>query len=60
MLSEEVEDEILALESIYDSLFTRTDVNYIRAVITPAEKDSSIEHDSERTIRASCHMDLPF
>ncbi len=50
MLSEDVEDEILALESIYDSLFTRTDTNHIRAVIAPAEEDSSTEHDSERTI----------
>ncbi|KAK9907290.1 hypothetical protein WJX75_000810 [Coccomyxa subellipsoidea] len=42
MLSDEVEDEILALQSIYDSLFTRTEDNQIRAVITPAE-----EHDAE-------------
>ncbi|BDA47915.1 probable RWD domain-containing protein 4 [Coccomyxa sp. Obi] len=46
MLSEEVEDEILALESIYDSLFSRTDGNHIRAVISPAEEDHSTEHDS--------------
>lgn len=53
MLSEEVEDEILALESIYDSLFTRTEDDQIRAVITPTE-----EHDVESSggccTRQSC------
>lgn len=46
MLSEEVEDEILALESIYDSLFTRTDGNKIRAIVAHAE-DEGAENNSE-------------
>lgn len=53
MLSDEVEDEILALQSIYDSLFTRTEANQIRAVITPAE-----EHDAETGGERHSHFDF--
>lgn len=53
MLSDEVEDEILALQSIYDSLFTRTEANQIRAVITHAE-----EHDAETGGERHSHFDF--
>ena len=35
MPSEEVEDEILALESIYEDQFSRTGDNQIRAIVRP-------------------------
>ena len=37
MPSEEVEDEILALESIYEDKFSRTGDNQIRAIVRPEE-----------------------
>ncbi len=37
MPSEEVEDEILALESIYEDQFSRTSDNQIRAIVRPEE-----------------------
>lgn len=46
MVSEEVEDEILALESIYEEQFSRTGDNKIRAIVKP-------EEDSEGA--SKCH-----
>ena len=37
MPSEEVEDEILALESIYEDKFSRTGDNQIRGIVKPEE-----------------------
>ncbi len=42
MLGEEVEDEILALESIYEDRFSRTADNRIRAIITPEAEDQTL------------------
>ena len=42
MHSEEVEDEILALVSIYEDQFSRTADNQIRAIIKPEAEDQSV------------------
>ena len=42
MHSEEVEDEILALESIYEDHFSKTADNHIRAIVKPEAEDQSV------------------
>lgn len=48
MPSEEVEDEILALESIYEDQFSRTGDTQIRAIVRP-------EGDNEGTSEGKWH-----
>lgn len=42
MHSEEVEDEILALESIYEDRFSKTADNQIRAIVKPEAEGQSV------------------
>ncbi|CAL5228999.1 g12239 [Coccomyxa viridis] len=56
MPSEEVEDEILALESIYEDQFSRTSDNQIRAIVRPEE---DAEGQSEGTSVLYIEADLP-
>ena len=58
MPSEEVEDEILALESIYEDQFSRTGDNQIRAIVRPEEESEGPSKLEGVYVMAACVMDL--
>ena len=57
MVSEELEDEILALESIYENHFSRTGDNQVRAIVNPEDggEDASSSHGTVQPSHGHSH-----